>query len=850
MSLEALQEELKQLRKENRMLRREVCESNKALSNIEAGYRFQKNIYDMVKKQKDQQDVYLRLVFEYTPEIVFIIDTNYKLVNITKTSVTKFGINMELPSNKTEQSIFELFTPYVPMEQLQNAYAVVSDTVQNGSTYNNPVVQLTVNGSDYIFESNIIPLKAENGEVVAVMISLHDVSALHEALNAAEHASKAKSSFLAKVSHEIRTPMNAVLGMTELALREEISKKAREYANGIKVAGGHLLSLINDILDFSKIEAGKLEINTVDYSLSSTVNYAVDITRTKLIEMPILFVVNIDPRIPDMLHGDEIRIRQMLLNLLSNATKYSERGFIKLNIAYERVNDDTIILYLEVTDSGIGIKSENLNRLFGDFVQLGEAVGNKEVEGTGLGLAITRGFAEAMDGTITVQSKFGKGSTFKIAVPQIIGNPVCETDNNGEKIPKPNVFAALERKHRGVSVLLYETRSIYAESLIMTFDSLGITYKVISEQAALLNELESNGKDYNLIFISSFSFGTADKLIKSFAADDAITVLITEFGEFATETELVKTLFMPAHSADIATLINNRFGDCSERYKRRQGAAFIAPTARVLIVDDVNTNLIVAQGLLSIHKLQIDLCKSGHEAIETVQAKEYDIVFMDHMMPEMDGIEAVARIRAFAENDPLNYFAKLPIIALTANAVAGNEQMFLDEGFQAFVAKPIKVTKLDGIIREFIGDNRQEEDSNTQSTAELKAQESSKPETSKAEAEFPSGINKSLALSLYEDDMALLKEIMRSFATNIPTELGRMKNLNTENLANYAIDIHTLKGACSGIGAKSLSLRAKKMERFAKEGDFANVAELNEAYIIDTEQLIADIKAWLESTTE
>jgi CheY-like chemotaxis protein len=558
-----------------------------------------------------------------------------------------------------------------------------------------------------------------------------------------------------------------------------------------------------------------------------------------LIELPILFTVNVSPDIPDLLVGDEVRIRQMLLNLLSNAAKYSVKGFVKLRVWSEKVDAQTIILYFEVEDSGIGIKQENLNRLFGDFVQLGEAVGKKEVEGTGLGLAITRGFAEAMDGTITVQSEYGKGSIFRIVIPQILGE--TEKDTNGIKIEQP--FAMIDPEHKDVSVLLYETRGVYTNSLKTTLDSLNVKYKSVSDQASFFDELDCNDKGYDFIFISSFIYSTVDKLIREKARENATTILITEFGELATETDSVKTLFMPAHSADISALFNNRFGNGDDRYKRRQGAGFIAPTARVLIVDDVNTNLIVAQGLLSIYKLQIDLCKSGQESIDTVQAKEYDIVFMDHMMPEMDGIEAVARIRALSGGDEHNYFSKLPIIALTANAVSGVKEMFLVNGFNDFLAKPIEVNLLGDMLEKWLPPRKLESDGGgTAIIADNDENELFIETLASRGIDVESGIymtggnvgNYLKTLTIFRDDGLEKIVLLREYALK-------------EDWNNYAIQVHALKSASASIGSGRVSNLARSLESAAKKSDGDFVIKNSEKFIEELSMLLENIGVALKA---
>jgi CheY-like chemotaxis protein len=260
--------------------------------------------------------------------------------------------------------------------------------------------------------------------------------------------------------------------------------------------------------------------------------------------------------------------------------------------------------------------------------------------------------------------------------------------------------------------------------------------------------------------------------------------------------------------------------------------------ANVLVVDDSPTNLDVAKGILRKYKMNVDCVLNGQDALDRIRVGQphYHAIFMDHMMPGMDGIETTRLIRRHDSD----YARNIPIIALTANAVAGNEQMFLNEGFQAFVSKPINVVKLDAAVKEHIGNRH---DAELMPVSPDIAPESPTLPVSRC----PEGINMTLALSLYEDDMEMLTDIMRSYAQNVPTELARMRGLTEDGLAEYAIDIHTMKGASSGIGAKELTVRAKKMERMAKAGDYESVAALNPQFCDDAEALVASIREWLDS---
>ncbi|MCL1881261.1 MAG: ATP-binding protein [Oscillospiraceae bacterium] len=839
-SVEQLQEELKKLKKENRILQRELYEAQKNVTIIESNLSFQKNIYNMVKKQKEQQDLYFRLVFEYTPDTILIIDRNHQLIDATRSAFETFEIEFEDNFSlekiaKSNQTAFDFFAPYLPIEQLQYAYAVVIEAMERGDTYTQNELILTINGENRVFKADVISLKNPEKEIIGVMINLHEVSDLHEALETAERASQAKSNFLAKVSHEIRTPMNAILGMSELALREELSKEVFEHVSEIKKAGDHLVSLINDILDFSKIESGMMEINPFNYSLQSLLNYAIGITRTKIVELPILFVADVCPTIPDTLIGDEIRIRQMLLNLLSNACKYNERGFVKLVVSNERIDNTTIMLYFEVHDSGIGIKPENLDKLFGDFVQLGESVGKRDVGGTGLGLAITRGFTEAMNGKIEVESEYGKGSIFKIAIPQIV---------DLSQIVKP--FACIDDICQTTSVLLYETRELFVKSLTLSLERLGIEYILVSDQiefTKILEKRQEAGGIFDFIFISSFVFDTTEKLIRSLKWDKMLIVLIAEYGEIAVENDAVKTLFMPAHTANIAALFNNKTEE--ESGNRRQGAKFIAPNARALVVDDINTNLIVAQGLLSAYQLQIDTVNSGQEAIDAVQVKEYDIVFMDHMMPEMNGIEAVAHIRGFATDDSeLNYFRKLPIISLTANAVSGVREMFLKNGFHDFLAKPIDINLLENILEKWLPQEKLEDQitfMGSGADAEQIAESEIALKVLRIKGvDVESGVYMTGGeISNYLNTLTIFKND-GDRAINVIRECAK-----DEDFSLLGTHVHAMKSASASIGAVRVSNMAKNLENAAKNNDGDFISQNVEKFLEELSMLLEGINVSL-----
>jgi signal transduction histidine kinase/CheY-like chemotaxis protein len=414
--------------------------------------------------------------------------------------------------------------------------------------------------------------------VMGAMLRGRILNDLKQATNEAKNASEAKSRFLANMSHEMRTPMNVIVGITDLLLEDDdFPRKTKESLEKINTAGTTLMSLINDVLDISKVEAGKLDLMPVQYDVASLLNDIVTLNMIRIESKPIKFKLDINENLPNTLFGDDLRIKQILNNLLSNAFKYTKKGNVTLGVGGWREGDE-VWLSFYVRDTGIGIRTEDMEKLFSAYNQV-DTHANRKIEGTGLGLSITKRFVELMDGEISVVSEYGKGTTFHVRIRQRF-----------------------------------------------------VTDQILDKE-------------------------TIDSLSKFHYADK----------KKQTQEKLVRS-------------------DLSY--------------ARVLVVDDFMTNLDVAEGMLCKYKMQIDCITSGWEAVERIADGEpvYDAIFMDHMMPEMDGVEATAAIRALGTE----YAVNIPIIALTAKAVTGSEQMFLDNGFNAFLPKPFSVMNLDSVIQKWI----------------------------------------------------------------------------------------------------------------------------------------------------
>jgi CheY-like chemotaxis protein/anti-sigma regulatory factor (Ser/Thr protein kinase) len=668
---------------------------------------------------------------------------------------------------------------------------------------------------------------------------------LLEANRKAEFASQAKSDFLAKMSHEIRTPMNAITGMAELLLRGELSGESRGYAQDIKQAGNNLVSIINDILDFSKIEAGRLEIIPIKYLLSSLINDTVNIIRMRLMEKPIRFFTNVDGNIPDSLIGDEVRLRQILLNLLSNAVKYSERGHIGLTITVDKRNTGQIWLRISVADTGKGIKPEDQAKLFDEFVQV-DMKKNQGIEGTGLGLAITKRLCKAMGGDISVESEYGKGSVFTAVIPQ------------GIEAETP--FAAVEEPEKK-KVLVYEGRISYAKSVCWTLDNMKVPNTMVTNQddfAAALRrgpqpdpqgvEPAVRGSSLAEWFYVFSSYGLYDKIkpvMESGSFPNGKKPPLALMVEWGTEAYIpgVRFVSIPVQSLSIANVLNGR--EDSKGYIKSSGVIrFSFPQARLLVVDDIATNLKVAEGLLLPYNAMIETCLSGAEAIELVKRYKYDMVFMDHMMPDMDGIEATQTIRNWERGQQKNDVIRniTPIIALTANAVVGMREMFIEKGFNDFLSKPIDVSKLDEILNRWIPEEKR-----TINNEQLTNRNSPVPNPQSPLLTIP-GVDVQRGIAMTGGTIDAYRQVLSLFRKDAQDRLPLLqKALEADTLPAFVTHVHALKGASASIGAQEVSAQAAELETAGKAGNTAFIREYLPGFARQLEELTGEISAALET---
>jgi signal transduction histidine kinase/CheY-like chemotaxis protein len=771
-------------------------------------------------EEKSRQEKYFTLLLENTREIIFLLDQNLRIKYCSDVFLYLAGINDTAMINDRE--FREVFREVAVDNAADEMMLALEGAIKKSdASIIDRSIDIGMQGNSRHYTIYIGPMLNEEKVSEGVLMLFQDMTEIIDAKEKAEAASKAKTSFLARMSHEIRTPMNAIIGMTELALRDAESPALREYLVNIRQAGSNLLSIINDILDLTRIESGNFRLNPLPYSLSSLLNNVINVIRVRFSEKPILFLVNIDAGLPNNLIGDETRIRQILFNMLSNAVKYTLRGFVKLTVTGTPMDDGRVLLKLEIADSGIGIKEEDLGELFGDFVRL-DAERNKGVEGTGLGLAITKRLCIQMEGDLFVSSVYGEGSVFTAQFPQ-----PCEGETKLTEVENP------ENKR----VLLYDERTFYAASVFETLKNLKVDVVRPGNTQAFFVELERGG--FPFAFVSSGVAEMAAEMV-NFLRLKTTLVLLAELEELSSFQD-IPVILMPAYAIPVANVLN---GITAAEGGKKTLVRFTAPDARVLIVDDIMTNLKVAQGLLMPYQMQVDISETGKGAVELVKENRYDIVFMDHMMPVMDGIEAAAQIRAWEDKsaqdgeNPENPRKRIPIIALTANAISGMREMFLHNGFNDYLAKPIEISKLNELMEKWI--------------PQEKRQKTEKPKKTEKPADPPAlprtfadieGLDTAQGIMFIGGSESGYREVLDVYSLDCEERLKTLREpFDRSKLQVFVTNVHALKSASASVGAGGVSQEAALLEQAGRNGDLGLIEENLGGFIADLEKLIRSIR--------
>ncbi len=618
-----------------------------------------------------------------------------------------------------------------------------------------------------------------------------------------EKATQMKSDFLANMSHEIRTPMNAVIGLADLALREEMPRVAREYIHQIKASSKNLLVIINDILDFSKIESGKMDIIEVDYEPLSIIQDLTSIVNSRIGDKDIEFTMDIAPDMPKKLYGDNIRIHQIILNLLTNAVKFTQQGEVHFKMDFEHVDDKTFIMKAEISDTGIGIKKEDMGKLFNSFQQV-DSKRNRNIEGTGLGLAISQQLLRLMGGKITVESEYEKGTTFFFEVPQKVIDP-------SPMVP--------QLKSKLKAAVMFENPYV-KQQLIRDLNRIGAEYVELGE-----NDLSNfPNMDYFIVGKMFFTPPVQD-FIKSHPNIQCL-VLVSYDTIDVIEIPNVRVISKPAYSLSLYNAMGIQdieLGGVSENDR----FAFIAPEAHILIVDDNSVNLTVATGLLEPLKMKVDTAKSAAEAIEMIHHEKYDLIFMDHMMREVDLVEATHIIIRLVPS-----YTDVPIIALTANAIGGAKEMFIREGMNDFVAKPIDLKEMLSKLAKWLPKDKIVQVEKTG----IEVSDNDAEEEASADGFKASDIkelNTEHALTLLGSEK-LFWTVLKEYYNNVDKKSSTiLEHKAAERWRDYTIEVHALKSASRQIGADNIADVAAEMEKAGNDGNIDLINEKTDGLIED-----------------
>lgn len=614
----------------------------------------------------------------------------------------------------------------------------------------------------------------------------YDRYSLIHAYEEVERAAQMKSDFLANMSHEIRTPMNAVIGMAEMTLREDLPSAAKGYVNQIISSGKTLLTIINDVLDFSKIEAGKMTIEEEEYEPMSLINDVANIINTRIGEKDVELILDVAPGLPRKLIGDINRLKQVIINLSNNAVKFTKVGQVVLKVGFKRIRRDEIRLEVSVQDTGIGIKKEDIQKLFMAFQQL-DSKRNRNIEGTGLGLAISNRIITLMGGEIRVESEYEKGSTFSFWVNQKVFDE------------KPSVVVRDKEKISAAGLVANGFLRTHIEK---DMDYLGIPYLSLESDDDLEVLTQSN---ISYFFVGQGMFSAkVEEFVRNHPHIKAILMI-----DFRNTVKLnISNLMIvkkPLYVLNIASILNGDDINTGFGYSAKDDFDFIAPDAEILIVDDNAINLTVAEGLLEPLRMKISTATSGKEAVEMISEKKYDLIFMDHMMPEIDGVETTHLIRRFHKE-----YEDVPIIALTANAISGMKEMFIREGMNDFVAKPIEMRSILSKLKTWLPQNKIK-----------KVYEVANEETGQKEVNcvFVEGLDTEFAMRLLGSEK-LFWAVLKDYYQAIEKKAKMIKALEeAEDWHGYTIEVHALKSASKQVGALELSEKAARMEKAGNEAD-------------------------------
>jgi len=673
-------------------------------------------------------------------------------------------------------------------------------------------------------------IRDESGGVTGGIESFVDVTALVEARIEAEAANRAKSEFLANMSHEIRTPMNGIIGMTELALDTDLTGDQREYLEMVRVSANALLTLINDILDFSKIEAGQLALEAIDFGLRTTIESAVEPLAIRAHQKGLEFITDIHPNVPETLVGDPTRLRQVLVNLISNAVKFTDAGEVVLHARTIAETDEQVELHFSIVDTGIGIPPEKQKTIFDAFAQADGSI-TRKYGGTGLGLTICRRLADAMGGRIWVKSEPGKGSTFHFTAK-------LGVQRRPEDVEMPRQPVELAGKR----VLVVDDNETNRRILKEMLTRWGMEVKAVPcgpDAIAEMDAAAQQRRSFHLVLLDAEmpemdGFTVADNLRKIQSTAPATVMMLTSRGQrgdadrckqLGISAYLVKPIKqLEMYEAIVAALNRGAAGIESRAVITRHSLEEARRKLRILLAEDNPVNARLAAAILHKRGHEVVAVEDGQRAVSLSESEAFDLILMDIQMPGMDGFTATRLIREHERQTG----RRVPIVAMTAHAMKGDREKCLEAGMDDYLAKPIEPVRLYEII-----ERTTPTESEIPRTTPLARRETAPTR--------PSGppFDPAETLARVGGDAALLREVAGIFCNDAPNLLAAIQTqIEKQDAAGLECAAHTLKGSASNFGARAVADAARALETMGRERDLSRAREVFDRLALETERLI------------
>ena len=638
--------------------------------------------------------------------------------------------------------------------------------------------------------------------------------------------------FLANVSHELRTPVNAIIGLTSLCIDKSRHREVEGDLIAVRDSGRKVAEQISDILDYSEIDRKKAVCNNEDYMLSSVLHDIVTDVKTykpKKVEL----IIDVDPAIPAVMNSDVAKIKKILRALITNGLKYTQKGGVYVRITAEN-HEYGVNLCIEVTDTGKGMTDYELEKVYDSFYQA-DSSRTRQGGGLGLGLAIASGFVALLGGFMTISSKPDVGTTVNVSIPQKVVDPVsCMSVAAPDKLCLGAFLHFEKYEHPAV-------RDYYNSMVLNIVKGLGVQMHRVNNAENL--KLLRDSVHLTHLFIAEEEYNDNVDLIEGLAKEMVVAVVANE-GIILPKNTRVKILEKPFYCFPVVSILNSSIGSKEERVKKLR-----CEGVRALVVDDESMNLVVAKSIFGRYGMKVFTVTSGQESIDICRDKVFDIIFMDHMMSGMDGVEAMKRIRT----DVSGLNGSIPIVALTANAMSSAKQMFLSEGFDGFVSKPIEIEELERVLKQVLPKSALAfvDEEGVEEVME-EPEEETVPEVSE-EKDFmselrKSGIDTDGGLKYCVGDKEFYKSLLIQFASESADKIGSMKKYYTvRDWHNYEILVHALKSTSKMIGVSDLSEKAKALEMAAKNNEENFILENHEQMIRDYGRITADIREQLLS---